>query len=432
MKSVFKILQEIALTPSRNKKEEILNLHKDNVDLKEVIRLAYDPFTNFWIKKIPTYTSQFDNSLEWGLKELSVLSSREKTGGDGIAYLSYILTKLSADNADIIARVVSRDLRCGFDAGTANKVWDHLIFEYPCMLCSQNDEKVLAKMKFPAYFQMKLDGKRFNAIVKDGKVEYRSRNGKLIDLFGILDDVFIKMANGENLVFDGELLVLDDNYKPLPRQIGNGILSRASNGKATKKDLEMVACVLWDVISYDGFIKGYQKETYTYRFAVLQGKVKGFEPRVTLVDSHIVKDMDEVQELYKAYLEDGQEGGILKSFDGFWEDKRTKSQIKFKAELECDLICTGWEFGNVRTKNEKRLGKLNLASADGLITVDVGSGFSDEQRDTIKPKDVIGKIVAIKYNTRIKGRKGPESLFLPVFIEIRDDKTIADNAKDIK
>jgi DNA ligase-1 len=76
------------------------------------------------------------------------------------------------------------------------------------------------------------------------------------------------------------------------------------------------------------------------------------------------------------------------------------------------------------------LGALILESSDGVIKVRAGSGFSDEQRK--QGKEVIGKIAAIKYNMRIKNKAGEESLFLPIVLEIRDDKTVADSSKDIK
>ena len=105
--------------------------------------------------------------------------------------------------------------------------------------------------------------------------------------------------------------------------------------------------------------------------------------------------------------------------------------MKFKGELECDLKCVEWEKGT--GKNANRLGNLILESADGKICVSVGTGFTDSDRDSIKRKDVVGKIIAIKYNARIQDKNGgPESLFLPVFLEIREDKTEADSAKDIK
>ena len=119
-----------------------------------------------------------------------------------------------------------------------------------------------------------------------------------------------------------------------------------------------------------------------------------------------------------------------KDGEGIWENKRSKGQIKFKGELECDLICVGWEEGT--GKNKGKLGALVLQSSDAKVNVSVGTGLSDSQRGSIKPDDVLNKIVAIKYNARISNRQGEDSLFLPVFIEVRDDKTKADASKDIK
>ena len=73
-------------------------------------------------------------------------------------------------------------------------------------------------------------------------------------------------------------------------------------------------------------------------------------------------------------------------------------------------------------------------SADGMVKVNVGSGFNDEDRNSIKAADVVGKIVAIKYNARItnKSSSTTASLFLPIFLEIREDKTQADPSGSIK
>jgi ATP-dependent DNA ligase len=78
------------------------------------------------------------------------------------------------------------------------------------------------------------------------------------------------------------------------------------------------------------------------------------------------------------------------------------------------------------------LGAIVCESADGIVKVNVGSGFSDAQRKQYWKEDLVDKIVAVKYNARIKNKTGEESLFLPVFIELRDDKDVADNSKVIK
>jgi ATP-dependent DNA ligase len=152
--------------------------------------------------------------------------------------------------------------------------------------------------------------------------------------------------------------------------------------------------------------------------------------RVHLVESKVVEDMDVVYEMLEDYLAKGEEGLILKSMNGPWENKRATHQIKFKGELDCDLLITGIEKGT--GKYEGQLGAIICESADGKIKVNVGSGFNEEQRANLKEEDLIGKIVAVKYNARIQNKLGDESLFLPIFLEIREDKTDADSSEGIK
>ena len=52
--------------------------------------------------------------------------------------------------------------------------------------------------------------------------------------------------------------------------------------------------------------------------------------------------------------------------------------------------------------------------------------------DLINNNELIGKIVAIQYNLSITDKHGNHSLFLPRFIEIRNDKTEADNINKLR
>ena len=117
---------------------------------------------------------------------------------------------------------------------------------------------------------------------------------------------------------------------------------------------------------------------------------------------------------------------ILKSPTELWENKRVKHQMKFKNVLEADLLCTDWIVSE-DNKYEGMLGSITVQNRDGSLTVNVGSGFSDMHRRTIKKEDIVGKIVAVKYNALSKTKKGARSLFLPIFVEIREDKNEADD-----
>ena len=437
------ILKQLEATSSKNAKVAILKGERDNDVLWNVIKLALDPFTQFYIRKIPKYSMNEDLlCLEDALESLSLLSSRRVTGNAGIAHLQYILAHVSPDDAEVIERVISKDLKCGVNIGTVNKVIPNFIFEYPVMLCSKLEQRLLDKITYPAMVQQKLDGMRFNAIVKGDKVEFRSRSGKLLDFNGCLEQDFIDLANTSfiknvdpaGVVFDGELLIADgDSY--VDRKTGNGILSRANKGMLSLQDSDLVRTVLWDVISYSDFMKHKSDRKYSARFDSLQSGIINYAKdkrniKIKLAQTHFVDDLQSANDIFKDYLAKGHEGIILKNIFCGWEFNRVPHQIKFKGELECDLEVIDW----VESSTGKYVGKLGAvvcSTSDGLLKVSVGSGFSDEQRATID-RSIIGKIITVKYNERITNKVGENSLFLPIFIEVREDKTVANNFEELE
>lgn len=431
--NLHKFFESLAANSSRNFKTEQLTKHSGNETLREVVRLALDPFTQFYQRKIPAYKRGADENtikLEEGLDALFDLSNRHVTGNAAIEHLTNILTNLTPDDAKVIERIIQKDLKCGVQISTANAVWGGLIHDYPVMLCSQFEQKLVDKVQYPALVQTKMDGMRFNAIVRNGTVEYRSRNGKEIQLLGNLDADFIAMAGDIDCVFDGELLVAGESGV-LDRQTGNGILNKANKGTISAKEASMVRATVWDVIPYLYFIEGECPTPYGTRMESLSILFQKHSPaKVSLVQSWEVENYDTAKALFEELLQRGEEGIILKDKRGIWENKRAKHQIKFKGELECDLKIVGVEEGT--GKYAGMLGAVLCESCDGIVQVRVGSGFNDEQRKNLWKENLVDKIVAVKYNMRIKNKLGEESLFLPIFIEIRDDKDVADSSGDIK
>ena len=435
------LLDSIAANPSRNFKIDELKAHAENETLREVIRLALDPYTQFYIRKIPEYQDNGRHeTLQSLLPRLDILSNRVATGNAGISHLQLVLSSAAPEDAKVIERIIQKDLRCGVSESTANKVWPGLVHEYPVMLASPFETKLIDKIEWTAYVQLKLDGMRFNAVVRGGKVEFRSRNGKLIDIpYASFAQPFIEMARHYqcNMVFDGELVVMDEHeYQYLDRKTGNGILNKAVKGTMSEEEAKGIRGALWDAIPLEDFEKGIFKEEYHVRLAKLTNAVshtnnatdaKGF---VHVVWKKIVGSLEEAQVIFNQMLAEGEEGIILKDKNGIWEDKRAKHQIKFKGEFECDLLCVGWEEGT--GKNVGKLGALQLESSCGKLKVGVGSGLTDADRANIG-QEVIGKIIAIKYNAIVDDKRlDTKSLFLPIFLEVREDKTVADTLESLK
>lgn len=439
--SINQIFETLASDNSRLFKIAELKKHQDNELLKEVIFLALDPFTQFYIRKIPAYSQigTTDIGLPAAIRELQLLSSRKITGNMAIEHLRDILSNLSPDGAKVIERIISKDLKCGASEGTVNTVWPGLIHEYPCMLASGYEQKTVDKIQYPAIAQLKSDGMRFNAIVRRDTVEFRSRNGKELTIPNTdFSKVFVQMAHyyNKDMVFDGELLVSDSSLGVLDRQTGNGILSKSIKGTMTPGEATLVKCTLWDAISLEDFKVGKSNEEYSSRFTKLGLAIFDIKQKsphsfmVNLTPSTEVASLEDAQEIFQQYLSEGQEGIILKAKDMIWENKRSKKQIKFKGELECDLKIVGLEEG--RGKYQGLLGALLVESADGILKVSVGSGLTDALRAELNSTTILGKVIAVKYNARIKNVKGEESLFLPIFLEVREDKDEADYSKDIK
>lgn len=445
------ILDEIGSTQSRNEKESILEKHKDNNILQIVLEQALNPFVSFYIKKLPEYKPAKSGEEKLTLSQsinilLHRLSERTVTGNEARELVSTQLTALNEQDADVLARILQKDLRCGIAVATVNKIFgDDFIPTFPCMLAQKQTEKTMESIEFPAILQQKMDGMRINAIVTEGKkVEYRSRNGKIVDCgHELLNHAVIHAAHCINLgtglmdvVFDGELLVIDPYTKKFEdRKKSNGIANKAIKGTISDEERKKFFFVCWDVIPLVDFLKGSCTSDYGKRwgeffrdFANVEWKDE--EPYMGLIQTLIVNDWNEASKITEEMIAEGKEGSIIKNIFAPWENKRSKHQVKMKQSVDGDFVIKDWIEGT--GKYVGMLGSLSCESADGKVRFNVGSGFTDEQRKQIT-KDVIGKIVTVKYNERIRDKKNPdvESLFLPVFVEIRDDKDTANSIGEL-
>ena len=444
--SVSNILVDLESNNSRLFKENILTINKNNELLKRVLKAALDPYTQYYQRKIPKYEcEQYDNfgTLNWALNQLQSLTKRECTGNAAIKHLQTILSSVTEDNAEVIKRVVTKDLKCGVSIATVNKIFGKKFIEtYPCMLASAFNKKAFEAIKYPALVQTKLDGMRTNIIIdSEGIVDVRSRNGKQINLDGHFDEfvmnIFYKSPTLKSLdvfhgaVLDGELLVLDENnLYILDRKTGNGILNKAVKGTITPEETKRVRFECWDMIPLEDFKKGICEIPYFDRLDVLRERMEGVynvqeKSLISILQTETVGSYADCEEIFNEALEAGEEGIIVKNGDSHWEDKRSKYQVKMKAELEADLLVEGIVEGT--GKYEGLIGSLSCTTKDGTLKVNVGSGLFDEQRK-MNPDEFIGKIITVKYNEKIKDKNSEHwSLFLPIFQELRLDKTVADN-----
>lgn len=422
------IFETLSSNNSRNFKLEFLSDHKDTPLLKEVINLALNPFILFYIKKIPKYTkNQYHITLGAAISMLELLSNRQITGNSAIEHLANILSSVEPEDAKVIERIINKDLKCGVSVATVNSIWKNLIPEYPIMLASKFDQKLIDRLTFPVICQEKADGARFNAIIQNHNVTFYTRSGNVLYIpneglkfaFQVLGNCF-----DFPVVIDGEFVVAENNWNLMDRQKGNGILTKCIRNTITETEAKGLRAIVWDVIPVENYRQGFWKETALTRYEVLKEKVDIFNhDYIRMIPMHMVNSFEEAEVIFNDYLNQGKEGIIIKDSNGVWESKRSSSWIKMKAEKDVDCEVIGWIEGT-----GKYVGKLGaLSCRAGSVEFNVGSGFTDIQREEITPENIIGKIISVKYNGIIADKRtGKKSLFLPIFLMIRDDKTEAD------
>lgn len=425
--TILSILDLIASDTKRKHKEAVLETNRNNDLLKKVFKAAYDPFITYWVAAHPVVETH-NATMPLGKAIDSILETvagRNLTGHAAIEFYRSILESLSGSDAVVLQRIIDRDLRVGVSQATINKIWKKLIPVHEVMLAGKEP----AKLKFPnVVVQNKYDGIRCLVTHNcDGSIEMRSRAGNLITCLEIMyDDFRTVIESGKT--WDGELVCFSEDGKALPRKASNGIAYKAIRGTINEKEVKLIKFVPWDIVDKSG------KLTYEIRLQNLYLALSAAKENRSIVQiqTHKVETLDQVEVLFNAALDTGEEGVIAKNLCGLWEPKRSTNLCKFKAELTCDLIVVDWEEGT--GKNKGLLGALVCESSDGLVRVNVGSGYSDEQRQTLTFENTIGKIVEVLYNARIT-KKGSEidSLYHPRLIKLRDDeKTEADSSNEIK
>jgi len=443
---IYEIIKDLEAESSKNSKLEILKANIDNDLLRQFFLMALNPHMTFGIKKIPDYSPKvaIGSFLGEAMQGLDQLANREITGNAAIEHLRQILNSCSAEHADLICRVITKETRCGVSYKTINKVWKKLIPVTPYMRCASANDKNYARINYPAIVEKKANGVFLNTIVRNGQVEIQSRNGKVLELYNCLDSDLLKLTV-DDFVIHGEGLVLkegrkiDDEDAFLDRKTGNGIINKAIQGTISVEEANRIVIECWDIVEYDKWIEGKQDAVYQRRFDFLCKLVRSGSEKLTIIENRVVNNFGEAAKYYNELLQRGEEGAVLKNFSGIWKDHTSPNQVKMKVKDPADLLCVGtYAHKQTSVKRGKKtidtsnwIGGLILESSDGIIKVRTGSGLVDADREK-DPSEFIGKIIELEYNEITDDKStGQKSLFLPIFVDVREDKDEADDYETI-
>ena len=417
--------------PSRLNKEAIIEViaQDGNNEFFAGCRLALDPMITFGLKQIPEKKDEDGAGLPWDSFTLIITGfvNRSLTGNlarDTVSQMMASATK--AEWNGWYRRILIKDLRCGVSEKTINKVVekkyaDYAIPVFSCQLAhdSANHETKVAGKKL---IEVKLDGVRVITVVRsDGRVDMFSRNGKELANFPHVTEqisaVVKKTPPPYDLVLDGE--IMSSSFQDLMTQV-----HRKSDVKANDAILN-----LFDMCPLEDFEKGVWDKSQTVRSQMVQAWVEQNHadlPNVTCLANELVDlDTSEGQLRYKEInaqaVAGGYEGIMIKDPDAGYECKRSVAWLKLKPFIEVSLEVVDVEEGTGR--NVGRLGAIVCQGVDDgkTIRVNVGSGFSDSDRDSYwsSRDSILGQIVEVRADAVTQNQDGTYSLRFPRFLRFR-------------
>ena len=401
-------------------------------------KACYNPYVTFGVRKVSDTVGIVDAENPWSEFNtlLTMLSHRDLSGNAALDAINEMSERFdSIEWNTFCAPVIRRDLRAGISDKTINKICKKTEYEIPifgCQLATNSEGR--PEMKGVKRLEPKLDGVRVLLMVipsdfGDVTTICFSRNGKQFDNFGHIEDQvrenWIKIARGHQnalingFVLDGE--VIGNTFQELMRQAR----------RKTDEQADDSVFNVFDIIPLSDFREGHWNAQLRKRIDILEHirHVVDTMPNVELLP-HIMVDLDtaagkdQLDRYAKDNVNAGFEGIMIKELEAPYICKRSTDWMKWKPTLTVDLEVVGVEEGTGR--NLGRLGALVCHGVDDgkEITVNVGSGFSDVDRDDYWTNRnlVIGRTCEVLCDVITQNQDGTYSLRFPRFVRFRDDK----------
>lgn len=434
MDNIVKILDKLR-TLSGNDQIDELKKHKDNLMLKEILTYTYDSHRKYKINqkkldKIMEDTISEIIPVSWDSFKVDILdymlTKKASTDSDVIMAVNYI-NNFPLEQSRVIIGVLLKDLHLGLNKKSINKAFEEETMKEGSVILAKDFD---GKLFEDSLISRKVDGKR--GYFKQGKAYGRSdKEFKYEPIKHI-----IKQLNtiGYDFVYDGEFAFLDSDYK----EDFQKTVSLLSDDKR-KEGCDNLYYILFDRIKLQDFEDKSSsiilKETYNKLLLDLAtteivdsnlnrtGLIATKYPNILIFEQDSNECLPELLELYKKQK---WEGLVIRN-NVPYDFKRTGNFRRLKAMQDAEFPITGFNQGKTRTKYANTLGSVTIKLPTG-DEVDVGSGYSDSDRDILWKKRwnilELGLYAKVQYFTITKDKKGKTSLRFPVFICLRHPITM--------
>lgn len=408
-------VEEMNLSNSVLHKKEVLRRHPE---VQKMLFYVYNPFKQFYvtsanIKKNSHLIATAENEDIFDL--LDVLSTRVVTGHAALARINKFILD-NKEYEDLIYKILDKDLECRVKADIINEIYPALIPTFSVALAeSYKDVKDKVDLIKDGYYaSRKLDGCRCIASIdEEGDITFLSREGREFHTLNVLKEELQKL-NLKNVVFDGEICLLDDKGNETFQGIMSAIL-RKDYTIPTPKYL------VFDFLTYDDFYNKTSSTTFSDRHKQLSSVLSVYTGSVIDV---LKQTRIETAEQFVALSDEAKdkkwEGLILRK-DTVYKGKRSRDLLKVKEMQEAEYIVKDIEVGPFRIVVDGVETTVETLSAVTIEhkghQVSVGSGFTIEDRKKYyaSPELIIGKEITVSYFEETVNKDGKPSLRFPIF-----------------
>ena len=241
-------------------------------------------------------------------------------------------------------------------------------------------EDYKAKLKYPVNVQPKLDGIR--CIVKSDGMW--TRNGKqIVSAPHIFESLKHHFLANPDLILDGELYYKD-------RSNFNTICSLVKKTKPKSEDLvlskKLIQYWIYDVPSISG------------RFDIRKVALYEFyhNEHVVMVETYLAQNEADMLKQYNHYIEQGYEGLMLRTLTGDYENKRSKTLLKFKTFEDDEFEILEVYEGNGKLTG--MVGQMLFKIKSGTMFFSTVNGTQEYLTELWSQKqELIGKKATVKY-----------------------------------
>lgn len=435
--STIDILEQLEYNNSRLFKEELLESQVSNDLLKKVFIAAGDPYINYYVNKFKMPKAEGigvdDLVLEHFLEDIyEKLSTRKVTGNAAKDLVARLFADMTGPQQKWCQRILLKNLRCGVQSTTVNKVWPGAIVGFSVQLAETLETRyeegkgiiICESVMYPTWVEPKLDGLRCVAVKHSGEVTMFTRNGTVLETLPRIKSL-LEAAPWDEFILDGEVM----------GETWNDSASVVMSHKKGKDDSKMVFHV-FDALPFSDWHDQESHLDLEDRLKLVKELVSKIgDPVVTQVQGRLANDQEE---LLAAYLHDtdaGYEGVMVKDLVAPYLFKRSSNIRKLKPIKTFEGIIVGHYEGRRGSKREGLWGGFEVVLPNGVVTR-VAGGFTDKMKAEINldPNLWIGRII------EMEGQPDPLTgdgltkdgkVRFPVYIRERDPRDVDQKVNEL-